>query len=261
MLHLRKYLAWLLIGAALAAGCSPKAPPKPIQPAGQATPKPPQRPDLVQPIENGLLALRAMNDAGKNKDIPGAAKAFQQFRTDWAAVRPDLDKADPKLAKHIEDGAVELDVEFAKAADQFRFYEIDEETVKIGRLLSQAAALLGAPIRADLVQTDPTADIPFNQEQRIAVTLTEHKIEPNVITIPQHTKVTFVVTNKGKELHQFVLGHYAVEVEELKPGQTRELTLVMLDAGEFETACYEPGHYEVGQHGLLKVTPAELKQK
>ena len=257
--HLRTTLAILLLGAAIAVGCSPKPPEKPAPQVGQ---KPVQgHPELVGPIENCLIALKEMNEAGKGKDIPGAQAKFQEFRSHWKAVKAALEPVDPKLAIHIEDGAIELDHEFTKPAEQFRFFELDEETVKLGRLLSGAAELLGAKIRPELVQKDPTLRIPFNTELRIEVTLVDHKIQPEIITVDQHTKVTFVVTNKGKESHEFALGHYAVEIEDLKPGQSQEITLVLLDAGDFETACHIPGHYEVGMHGILKVTPAELKQK
>jgi len=152
MRHLHKTLAAILVGAALLAGCSPKEPPKPTQ---QETNNVPKRPELIKPIEDSLIALREMNEAGKNKDIPGALVKFQNFRTAWAGVKPELEKEDPKLAVHIEDGAVELDHEFKKTPEEFRFYELDEETVKLGRLLSSAAELLGAEIRAELVQKDP----------------------------------------------------------------------------------------------------------
>ncbi|HWI51256.1 MAG TPA: cupredoxin domain-containing protein [Symbiobacteriaceae bacterium] len=256
--YLRTALALLLVSVSLLAGCSPK------KPAPQAVPSTNQaqgRPELVQPIENSLIALREMNAAGKNQDIPGARAKFLEFRGHWQAVKAALDKVDPKLAVHIEDGAIELDHEFTKPAGEFRFYELDEETVKLGRLLSGAAELLGARIRPELVQKEPVQDVPFNAERRIEIALIDHKIQPEIITVEQHTKVTFVVTNRGKETHEFALGHYAVELADLKPGQSAEITLVLLDAGEFETACHMPGHYEVGMHGLLKVTPAELKQK
>jgi uncharacterized cupredoxin-like copper-binding protein len=263
MLHLRTLTAAVLAGTLLVAGCSLKQAPKPTTPpAGQTTePNKPQRPELTAPIEGALKALAAMNEAGKQKDIPGAQAHHVTFRSHWKTVQAALDPIDPKLAVHIENGAEELDIEFRKPADQFRFYELDEEAVKLGRLLSQAANLLGAPIDQSLVQKDPTMDIPFNKEQRIAITLSDHKIEPSAITLEQHTKVTFVITNKGHEVHEFALDHYAVEVEEIMPGETKELTLTVLDAGEFETACYLPGHYEVGMYGTLTVTPAELKAK
>ncbi|MDF2630507.1 MAG: hypothetical protein K0R39_4338 [Symbiobacteriaceae bacterium] len=258
MKYLQTALAAMLAGALLLSGCSPK---EPAKPPGQEVVKGPSRPELIKPIEDSLIALREMNDAGKKQDIPGALAKFQNFRTHWAAVKPALDKEDPKLAVHIEDGAIELDHEFTKPPAEFRFYELDEETVKLGRLLSTAAKLLGVDIRAELVQKDPAVDVPFNQEKRIEIIMVDHKFEPANITVPQHTKVTFVLTNRGKYLHEFELGHYAVELEEVFPGETKEITVVTLDAGEFELACHYPGHYEVGMHGTLKVTPAELKQK
>jgi uncharacterized cupredoxin-like copper-binding protein len=261
MPHLRILVTAVLAAALLLTGCS-RTPPNPApgpSTAGQGTAK--QRTDLTAPFERTLKDLLAMNASGKQKDIPGAQGHFQEFRTHWTAVKPELAKVDPKLAEHIEQGAVELDVEFAKPAAEFRFYELDEETVKLGRLLSQGAELLKAPIDPALVQKDPTQEIPYNKEVEVAVTLVEHKIQPEVITVDQHDKVTFVVTNKGKEVHEFVLDHYAVELEEVKPGETKRLTVTVLDAGEFETACHIPGHYEVGQFGKLIVKPAELKQK
>lgn len=257
---LRILMTAALAGALVLSGCSKdpgSASPNPNQ---QGKPQAKQRLELVPPMEGALVGLKEMNEAGKQKDIPGAKAKFDLFRNNWGQIKPELDKVDPKLAKHIEDGAVELDLEFGKPADQFRFYELSEETVKIGRLLSQAAELLNVPIKPELVVKDPTLEIPFNSEQRIEVTLVDHKIQPDVIEVAQHTKVTFVVTNKGKEEHEFVLDHYAVEAE-VKPGETAELTLVLLDAGEFETACHIPGHYEVGMFGTLRVTPAELKKK
>lgn len=251
-------LAILLVGSMLLSGCI-SGKPTPSPSAQQQTKQTPSNPELEEPVERALLALKAMNQASQAKDLAMAEKEFQAFRTDWAVIRAKLEPIDPKLATHIEDGAIELEVEFKKPPEQVRFFEFDEETVKIGRLIAEAAAALGVPVKSGLVQ-DPTVELPFNQEVRIPVTLVEHKIEPNVITVEQHTKVIFVITNKGQEDHEFAIDRYALEAE-VKPGETKELELVTLDAGEFETACHFPGHYEVGMHGTLQVKPAELKQK
>ncbi|MFZ5817773.1 MAG: cupredoxin domain-containing protein [Bacillota bacterium] len=260
MRTIRFALATLLLGSLILAGCGPaKAPTN--TPAGQTTEtKKPLRPELTAPFESALIALKEMNAAGKEKDFVKAETAFRTFREHWEKIRTPLRDQDPKLEQHIEDGAVELDVEFKKPTEEIRVYELDEETVKLGRLLSQAAELLGVPIREELIQRDPTMELPYNTEKRVEVTLVDHKIEPKVIELEQHTKVTFVVTNRGHEVHEFVIGYYALEVEEVLPGQTKELTFVTIDAGEFETACYYPGHFEVGMYGTLKVKPAELKK-
>ena len=258
----RALLVAAVAAALLTAGCGPAKPPAGKPPAiTEPVQQKPQNLELVQPFESALTALLQMNETGRKKDFVNAQKHFVEFRSHWAVIRPKLREVDPKLEVHLEDGAVELDLEFKKPEEQIRVYELDEETVKLGRLLSKGAELLNVPIKPELVQQDPTEDIPFNKTQKINVTLTDHKIEPKVIEADQHTKVTFVVTNRGKELHEFALGHYGVEVEDLKPGETQEITLVMLDAGEFETACHYPGHYEVGMSGTLNVKPAGLKSR
>lgn len=244
----------------LLAGCGPAKPPTPAPEPPDKQAVQPQRPELTAPFEGALTALKAMNEAGRGKEFAKAQQEFQRFRSHWATIREKLRAEDPRMEAHIEDGAVELDHEFTKPEAEIRVYELDEETVKLGRLLSKAAVTLGVPIRADLVQNDPTEEIPFNQERRIEITLSDHRITPNLIEVEQHTKVTFVIKNVGKELHEFAIGYYGVEEEDVKPGEVRELTLVLLDAGEFETACHIPGHYEVGMHGMLKVKPTVLKK-
>ncbi len=262
MRALTKTAAALLLGAVLAAGCTGNAKPPANTPA-QTNPKPaaPKHPELVQPFESALLALKAMNETGVQKDFVGAEKHFKEFRTHWQTIRVKLKEVDPKLEVHIEDGATELDLEFKKPQNEIRVYELDEETVKLGRLLADAAEALAVPIKPELVQKDPRDNIPFNKEQRVEITLSDHKFEPKNLTFDQHTKVTFVLTNRGKEVHEFELGHYAVEVTDMGPGDTKELTVVLLDAGEFEISCHMLGHYEVGMHGTLKVKPAELKKQ
>jgi uncharacterized cupredoxin-like copper-binding protein len=252
----RTWLAVAVAGALLISGCraTPGPPPVGAPPSVPTTPvTAPQHPELVKPFDQALLALKSMNAAGKQTDAAAAKAQFDEYRKHWAVIRVQLAELNAALAQNLEDGAAELDHEFTKPADQVRGWELEEETIKLGRLLANAADQLHVPINADLVQKVPTQNAPFTKEVKVAVTLSEHKIQPAVITLDQHTKVTFVITNAGKEVHEFEVGHYAVAVADLKPGETREVTLVLLDAGEFETACHVPGHYEVGMHGTLVV--------
>lgn len=256
----RRAAAVALLGVMILTGCGPANPPtEPTTQQGGETQKP-QRPELTPAFEGALVALKEMNAAGKEKDFVAAETAFRTFREHWEEIRTEIRDEDPKLEQHVEDGAVELDVEFKKPEDEIRTYELDEETVKLGRLLSQAAGFLGVPIREDLVQKDPTEELPFNTEKTIEIDLVDHKFEPSVIEVDQHTKLTLRLTNRGKEIHEFALAYYGLEVEDIMPGETKELTIVTIDAGEFEIACYYPGHYEVGMHGTITVKPAELKK-
>lgn len=252
----------LLVAAVLLAGCGTiKDPPaKPASQSGQGQVKKPQHPELVQPFDEALKALKSMNEASGKKDLTAAQAQFTSYRQQWERIRPALREANPGLEQHIEDGAVELDHEFGQPPEAIRYYEFDEETVKLGRLLATAADLLGVTINQDLVQKDPKTELPFNQEVTVNVTLSEHKFSPSSFEFEQHTKVTFILTNKGKEVHEFQLGHYGVDVEGLAPGKTETVTLVLLDPGEFEFSCHVLGHYEVGMFGTLKVKPAQLKK-
>lgn len=256
----KRAVAGALLGIMLLAGCGPTK--QETKPPAQSTEQKNkvQRPEMTPDFEGALIALKGMNEAGKVKDFVKAETEFRTFRDHWSKIRTKLRDEDPKLEQHIEDGAVELDHEFKKPTDEIRVYELDEETVKLGRLLSQAAEYLGVPIREELVQKDPTEELPFNSEKRIEIKLVDHAFDPKVIELEQHTKVTFVLTNRGAEVHEFAIGYYGLEVEEIKPGETKELTFVTIDAGDFEIACHYPGHYEVGMHGTLKVKPAELKK-
>jgi uncharacterized cupredoxin-like copper-binding protein len=96
--------------------------------------------------------------------------------------------------------------------------------------------------------------------------------EYNVLTAKQSApagKVTFVVKNIGKIVHEFVVvktdkpagnllgGDHGPnradesgsvgEIEELKPGETKRLT-VTLKKGHYALLCNLPGHYKAGQY-------------
>jgi uncharacterized cupredoxin-like copper-binding protein len=97
----------------------------------------------------------------------------------------------------------------------------------------------------------------------VPVTLNEFNILPAVQSAPVG-KVTFLLTNKGKMTHEFVVvrtqkpagsllkGKEADEtgavgeVGDLQPGQTKRLTLT-LKRGHYALICNLPGHYLGGQ--------------
>ena len=97
----------------------------------------------------------------------------------------------------------------------------------------------------------------------VPVTLNEFNILPAMQAAPAG-KVVFVLGNSGKKTHEFVVvmtvkpagsllkGNEADEtgavgeVGELKPGQTKKLTLT-LKRGHYAVLCNLPGHYQAGQ--------------
>ena len=104
------------------------------------------------------------------------------------------------------------------------------------------------------------------------------RFTPDKITVKQGEIVRFVVTNKGRMLHEMVIGtpeklmehaalmrkfpgmqHAAPYMTHVPPGKTGEIVWNFNRPGTFEFACLIAGHYEAGMRGTLNVTPT-LKQ-
>lgn len=104
----------------------------------------------------------------------------------------------------------------------------------------------------------------------VKVTLVEFKLTPSTRTVAAG-RVTFVVTNRGKLHHEFVVlktptaaaklqmdGMTAVEngnagkIATLVPGATKRLSL-NLPRGHYVLLCNLTGHYQAGQHADLTV--------
>jgi uncharacterized cupredoxin-like copper-binding protein len=110
---------------------------------------------------------------------------------------------------------------------------------------------------------------------RIEVTLTDGlKIEPAAMTVPAGQPVTFVVTNSGTILHEFVLGDEAEQTaheEEMaaaggmsmpedevmaigvEPGKTKELTVTFDQPGSILAGCHVIGHYAAGMRADVTI--------
>ncbi|HLB13925.1 MAG TPA: cupredoxin family protein [Burkholderiales bacterium] len=95
---------------------------------------------------------------------------------------------------------------------------------------------------------------------------------PAAIRVRQGETVKFVVHNRGKLLHETVLGtmpeleeHYELmkkfpdmehdepHMVHLKPGKTGEMVWQFTKAGEFYFGCLMPGHLEAGMMGRITV--------
>jgi uncharacterized cupredoxin-like copper-binding protein len=126
----------------------------------------------------------------------------------------------------------------------------------------------GAPVGA------PSAVPSASQaDTRVEVTLTDSfTIELASTTVPAGVPVTFVVTNAGAIVHEFLLGDEEVQAEHeqemlaggmahdepngiaVEPGETKELTFTFDEAGEILAGCHEAGHYAAGMKVAITVT-------
>ncbi|MFN3543284.1 MAG: plastocyanin/azurin family copper-binding protein [Thiobacillus sp.] len=102
------------------------------------------------------------------------------------------------------------------------------------------------------------------------------RFAPDKITVQEGETVRFVVRNRGRMLHEMVIGtpdelakHAAMMAKfpdmehdepymvHVDPGKTGEIVWTFNRAGSFEFACLIAGHYEAGMRGTLIVTPKQ----
>jgi uncharacterized cupredoxin-like copper-binding protein len=98
------------------------------------------------------------------------------------------------------------------------------------------------------------------------------RFTPAAITVKRGDTVKLVATNKGKVLHEMVLGtpdelkkhaelmrkfpemeHDEPHMVHVKPGKSGALVWQFTKAGEFQFACLVPGHLEAGMVGKVTV--------
>ncbi|WP_334188596.1 cupredoxin domain-containing protein [Noviherbaspirillum sp.] len=115
---------------------------------------------------------------------------------------------------------------------------------------------------------------PKNAVRTITIDMADTmRFGPAEITVREGETVRFVVANKGKMMHEMVIGtmaelkahgelmkkHPGMEHDEpymahVGPGRKAELVWHFTKAGEFHYACLVPGHFEAGMIGKIKVT-------
>ena len=101
------------------------------------------------------------------------------------------------------------------------------------------------------------------------------RFKPDLIRVRQGETLRFVFRNKGRLLHEFVLGtkqeleahaalmrkfpgmeHDEPYMVHVPAGKTAELRWTFNHAGSFEFACLIAGHYEAGMLGRVEVIAA-----
>ncbi len=112
----------------------------------------------------------------------------------------------------------------------------------------------------------------FNRTIRLVMT-DNMRFTPDKLRVKQGDTVKFVVTNKGRMLHEMVLGtakdlqehaemmrkfpgmeHEEPHMTHVQPGKTEEIVWTFNRAGEFDYACLIAGHFEAGMVGKITVS-------
>ncbi len=104
------------------------------------------------------------------------------------------------------------------------------------------------------------------------------RFTPDSLAIRQGETVKFIVRNRGKTMHEMVIGsmkelkehaelmkkHPGMEHEEaymahVAPGKTETITWQFTKPGEFHFGCLVPGHFEAGMVGRITVEQRRAK--
>ncbi len=137
-----------------------------------------------------------------------------------------------------------------------------------GGQAKSSKAALSTDVHAFGVEGDPA-----KARRTIAITMDDTmQYSHSEIRIRQGETVTFVISNKGKLLHELVIGteeelkkhaefmrkHPTMEHDEpymahVKPGSSESITWRFTRAGTFHFGCLVAGHYEAGMKGRIVV--------
>jgi uncharacterized cupredoxin-like copper-binding protein len=114
---------------------------------------------------------------------------------------------------------------------------------------------------------------PKKSTRTIRLTMDDNmRFTPNAITVRQGETVKFIVANKGKILHEMVIGtmqelqqhaammrkfpgmeHDEPQMAHVGPGKSQSLVWTFNRPGEFKFACLIAGHFEAGMTGTISV--------
>lgn len=118
---------------------------------------------------------------------------------------------------------------------------------------------------------------PGKANRTIALTMGDTmRYSSSHIRVAQGETITFAVTNKGKLMHELVLGtedelkthaqimlknpgmeHDEPYMAHVKPGTTVRITWKFTKPGTFHYGCLVPGHFEAGMKGVVVVAASK----
>jgi uncharacterized cupredoxin-like copper-binding protein len=118
-----------------------------------------------------------------------------------------------------------------------------------------------------------TLAAPARAERTVAIAMDDTmRYDPAVIHVKRGESVRIVATNRGKLMHEIVIGtraqleahakhmrehpgmeHHDANMLHVPPGETRTMAWRFTQPGELLYGCLEPGHFEAGMVGRIEV--------
>ena len=117
---------------------------------------------------------------------------------------------------------------------------------------TSAAATPGMATPAAGAEATPAAVAPAAVAEPVEIVAVDIAFDPNEVTIPADTDVTFSLPNEGAAPHNFSIDALGVSVD-IAPGATEDV-VINAPAGSYEYYCNVPGHKQAGMVGTLTVS-------
>jgi uncharacterized cupredoxin-like copper-binding protein len=113
---------------------------------------------------------------------------------------------------------------------------------------AQAASTATPPPAATTSAATAAADVASSGEP-VSLEAGNFYFDPNAVTIPAATPVTFAIKNVAQIPHNFSIDALKISVA-LPPGETTQVTITA-PAGSYQFYCNLPGHRSAGMIGTL----------
>jgi uncharacterized cupredoxin-like copper-binding protein len=96
-------------------------------------------------------------------------------------------------------------------------------------------------------------DIKNEDAIEVTVKMSEYIISPSVISIEEDKDATFVIKNLGFTTHNFVSEELGIYSGVIPPGESKTITVMANEPGEYDFYCSIGDHRNNGMEGVLIV--------
>jgi len=104
-------------------------------------------------------------------------------------------------------------------------------------------------------QVPSPSPAPGTQRQDVSVAIREWQMEPGTLTAQAGSRIRLIITNQGTTAHNFAIPELGLRLVNIAPGDRKVVELDVVKSGAFAFLCDIPGHAQLGQRGVLSVSP------
>ena len=96
-------------------------------------------------------------------------------------------------------------------------------------------------------------DVSDDSGLEVTIKMSEYIISPSVISVDAKKNTTFILKNLGFTTHNFVIDELGIYSGVIPPGESKTITFMAEEPGEYDFYCSVGNHRENGMEGVLIV--------